>query len=89
MPKPKSDQPAVILNTDDALAELEELDLWDMTDPADQAFWEEFFKVENILEMNDDFDAPSFTISIQNHDTGELRTYSGVKLKPSRQKIAC
>lgn len=92
MPKPKSDVPdqlSEVALLDDAIAELEELDFWDMSDPADQAFWDEFFKVEDILEMNDDFDSPTFTISIQNHDTGELRTYNGVKLKPSRQKISC
>jgi hypothetical protein len=56
---------------DDMISELEELEVWDFADPADQIFWEEFFKVENALEMNDEFDAPSFTITVQNHQTGE------------------
>jgi hypothetical protein len=74
---------------EDAIAELEELELWDMIDPADQVFWEEFFRVEEVLEMSDEFDAPSFSITIQNEQTGEVKTYSNVKLKASRRKIEC
>jgi hypothetical protein len=60
-----------------------------MIDPAYQVFWEEFFRVEEVLEMSDEFDAPSFSITIQNEQTGEVKTYSNVKLKASRRKIEC
>ncbi len=85
--KPKHDTTEKKL--DDMIADLEELDLWDVADPADQTFWEEFFKVEEALEMSDEFDAPSFTITVQNNTTGETNTYQNIKLKPSRRKIDC
>lgn len=85
--KPKQDAKDAQLN--DMIAELEELDLWDVADPADQTFWDEFFKVEDALEMSDEFDAPSFTITVQNNSTGETSTYQNIKLKPSRKKIDC
>jgi hypothetical protein len=85
--KPKQDAKDAQLN--DMIAELEELDLWDVADPADQTFWEEFFKVEDALEMSDEFDAPSFTITVQNNSTGETKTYQNIKLKPSRKKVDC
>jgi hypothetical protein len=88
MGKPKSDQ-SKLQQLDDIFSELDELELWDFVDPADQVFWEEFFKVENVLEMSDEFDAPSFTITVQNHQTGETKTYKNVKFKPSRRKISC
>jgi len=89
MGKTKSKQPAALEKLDDMITELDELDLWDVADPADQMFWEEFFKVENTLELTDEFDAPSFTITVQNHDTDELKTFSNIKLKPSRSKVRC
>jgi hypothetical protein len=89
MSNSKSKQNSPDQKLDDMLAELEELDLWDVSDPADQAFWEEFFKVEDALEMADEFDAPSFTITVQNHGTGETKTYRNIKLKASRKKISC
>jgi len=89
MANSKSKQKAAENRLEDMITELEELDLWDFADPADQAFWEEFFKVENVIETADEIDAPSFTITVQNHDTGEVKTYSNIKLKPSRRKISC
>jgi len=89
MAKTKSKQDAAEPKMDDMIADLEELDLWDFADPADQTFWEEFFRVEDALEMADDFDAPSFTITVQNNQTGEAKTYKNIKLKPSRKKIDC
>ncbi len=85
--KPKHD--TLEKKLDDMLAELDELDLWDVTDPADQTFWEEFFRVEDVLEMTDEFDSPNFTITVQNNQTGETKTYHNIKLKPSRKKIDC
>lgn len=85
--KPKQD--SAELKLDDMLTELDELDFWDASDQADQTFWDEFFKVEDALEMADEFDAPSFTITVQNNQTGETKSYQNVKLKPSRKKIDC
>lgn len=85
--KPKPDQ--LTERLDDMIAELDELDLWDMVDPADRTFWEEFFKVEDALEQAEEFGAPSFTITVQNNSTGETRTYHNIHLKPSRKRIDC
>ena len=88
MSKPKSDQ-SELQQLDDLFTELDELELWDFVDPADQVFWEEFFKVESALEMSDEFDSPSFTITVQNHQSGEVKTFKNIKLKPSMRKISC
>lgn len=89
MANPKSKSDAAEQKLDDMIAELDELDFWDFADTGDQAFWEEFFKVEDALEMADEFDSPSFSITVQNNSTGETKTYKNVKLKPSRRKIDC
>jgi hypothetical protein len=68
---------------------LDEPEVWDIEDPRDQAFWEEFFKIEDILSITDEFDAPTFSISVQNNQTGEVRTYTNIHLKSARKKIAC
>lgn len=89
MGKTKSKSDASEHQLDDMIAELDELDVWDFADSGDQAFWEEFFKVEDALEMADEFDAPSFSITVQNNSTGETKTYQNIKLKPSRRRIDC
>jgi hypothetical protein len=68
-------------------AHLDEREVWDILDPGDQSFWEEFFRLEEIVEVSDELDPPTFAITIQNLQTGELRTFSKIKLKPSLKKL--
>jgi hypothetical protein len=64
-------------------------DFWDVTDEADQSFWDEFFHLEDLLNVTDELDPPSFTITVQNHQTGEVKTYSNITLKSGKKKIVC
>ncbi len=74
---------------DDIIAEMSQMELWDFVDPSDQAFWEEFFQIEDLLEVSDELDPPSFSISVENHKTGEVKTYSNIRLKSARKKVEC
>lgn len=47
------------------------------TDPADQAFWDEFWK----LESTRDEKAPLVTVKIFNQETGEERVIENVRLR--------
>jgi hypothetical protein len=73
----------------DRIMNLDEPEVWDLDDPRDQAFWEEFFKIEDLLSYTDELDPPTFSISVHNNQTGEVKTYSNIKLKSARKKIAC
>jgi hypothetical protein len=73
----------------DFLSDLEQTDVWDFHDPGDQRFWEEFFQVEELLEVTDEIDPPTFSITVQNHQTGETKTYSNIHLSAARKKIVC
>jgi hypothetical protein len=53
----------------------------------DDPFWEEFFKIEDLLCMTDELDPPKFSITVQNHQTGDVRTYKNIRLKSSRKKL--
>jgi hypothetical protein len=64
-------------------------EVWDIHDPRDQVFWEEFFKIEDMLSQTDELDPPTFSITVQNHQSGEVRTYSNIKLKSARKKVVC
>ncbi len=74
---------------DDLLKDLDQVDIWDMADPSDQAFWEEFFQIEDMLEMSDELDPPRFTVTVENHQTGTIKTFRNIKLKSVRKKTAC
>lgn len=87
-PSPRSSRPAG-MDIDEIMKDLEQNDIWEMTDPNDQAFWEEFFQIEDLLEMSDELDPPKFTVSVHNHRTGVVKTYNNIKLKSTRKKIAC
>ncbi len=73
----------------DQINHFDQPEVWDITDPGDQSFWEEFFRLEELLETTDELDPPTFSISVQNHQTGEVRTFSRIQLKPARKKIRC
>lgn len=62
-------------------------DSWEVLDDGDASFWDEFFKIEDVLCATDELDPPSFSITVQNHQTGEVRTYQNIYLKSSRRKI--
>lgn len=64
-------------------------EFWDIADPSDQTFWEEFFKIEDLLSVTDELDPPQFSITVQNHQTGEVKTYQNIHLSPSKKKILC
>lgn len=93
MPKSKkSDQlqtPPVENALLDAVGHLDQPDVWDIMDPGDQSFWEEFFKLEEVLETTDELDPPTFSITVQNHQTGEVKTFSQIHLKSVKKKIVC
>jgi len=73
----------------DQINHFDQPEVWDIMDPGDQSFWEEFFRLEEILETTDELEPPSFSITVQNHQTGEVRTFSRVRLKPARKKLLC
>lgn len=83
--KKKSDQNSA----QDQINFFDQPEVWDILDPSDQSFWEEFFRLEELLETTDELDPPSFSISIQNHQTGEVKTFSHIKLKPAVRKLSC
>jgi hypothetical protein len=94
----KDSLPSVdILEPDDELLSLDSLDnffddqpdVWDITDEADRSFWNEFLQLENLLSVSDELDPPEFTITLQNHQTGEIKTYSNIHLKSGKKKIIC
>lgn len=67
---------------------LDDLEFDDIENPEDRAFWNEFFKIEEALSVTDDlFEPPRFTISVQNQDTGETRTYRNIRLKSTKKRI--
>ena len=74
---------------DDLINDLDQLEPWDLGDANDQAFWEEFFQIEDMLEETDELDPPQFTISVVNHQTGRVRTFDHIRLKSIRKKIVC
>jgi hypothetical protein len=89
---PKSKQPKLPDLNDldiEKMMSLDQPELWDLDDPRDQAFWEEFFHIEDLLSFTDELDPPTFSISVHNHQTGEVKTYSNIKLKSTRKKISC
>ena len=65
------------------------LDAWEVLDQGDQHFWEEFFQIEELVSNTDELDPPSFTITVQNHQTGEVKTYKKIYLKSARKKTFC
>jgi hypothetical protein len=73
----------------DQMNHFDQPEVWDILDPGDQSFWEEFFRLEELLETTDELDPPSFSISIQNHQTGEVKTFSHISLKPAISKLLC
>lgn len=73
----------------DELREGDEPEFMDVQNPYDQAFWDEFFQVEDLLEMTDELDPPNFSVTVQNHRTGETKTYNKIHLQSTRKKIAC
>ncbi len=73
----------------DRVLELDEPEFWDITDQADQHFWEEFFHFEELIEVADELDSPEFSVTIQNHQTGEVKTFERIHLKSARRKIIC
>jgi hypothetical protein len=73
----------------DTFADMDQIDVWDIQDPNDQAFWEEFFRIEDMLSVTDELDPPSFSITVQNHQTGEAKTYQNIHLRPARKKVVC
>jgi hypothetical protein len=83
--KNNPDQPA----QPDQINHFDQPEVWDIMDPGDQSFWEEFFRLEELLETTDELDPPVFSISVQNHQTGEVRTFSHIQLKPARKKLLC
>ena len=86
MPKKKLNLPADN-DFEKIFNDLEQLEFWDFNDPNDQAFWEEFFQIENLLEASDELDPPSFTISVQNQRNGEVKTYRNIRLKAVKSAI--
>ena len=73
----------------DQLSHIDQPEVWDMLDPGDQSFWEEFFRLEELVDVTDELDPPSFSISIQNHQTGEVKTFSRITLKSAARKLSC
>ena len=80
---------------DTLIEELQELDLdgdevdfFDDINPDDAAFWQQFFKIEEVLGLMDPEDGPTFNITIQNEQTGEVKSYSGVRLKSGQKELA-
>jgi hypothetical protein len=97
MPKPKAknidqipaDNRFGSLDSLDTLGNIDDSVLWDFFDPSDEAFWQEFFQIEESLEATDELDPTTFSISVQNQHTGETRTFSHIHLKSTRKKIEC
>jgi len=85
----KSDSNTTSDQSPDQMNHFDQPEVWDILDPGDQSFWEEFFRLEELLEATDELDPPSFSISIQNHQTGEVKTFSHIQLKPVRRKLDC
>lgn len=73
----------------DQLLQLDQPDLWDINDPTDQAFWQEFFQIEEMLELSDELDPTTFSITVQNHKTGDVRSYPHIRLLSTRKKTRC
>src|SRR5260221_418053 len=73
----------------DEVREGDEPEFMDLQNPFDQAFSDEFFQVEDLLEMTDELDPPNFSVTVQNHRTGETKTYNRIHLQSTRKKIAC
>lgn len=73
----------------EAINSLEQPEVWDVQDPNDQSFWEEFFRIEELLNVTDELNPPTFSISVQNHQTGEVKTFSHIHLSSIRKKIVC
>jgi hypothetical protein len=64
-------------------------EFWDVNDSHEHAFWSEFLRLEEVLSESDDLDPPTFSVTIQNHQTGEVRTFKNIRLVATRKKIAC
>jgi len=73
----------------DNFASLDQTEFWDIADPTDEAFWNEFFHIEEILDFQDELDPATFSITVQNHKTGEVRSYPHIRLLSSHQKVRC
>ncbi len=73
----------------DTFFDMDQPDVWDIQDPSDQMFWEEFFKIEDMLSLSDELDPPSFSITVQNHQTGEVKTFKNIHLRPVRKQTMC
>ncbi len=73
----------------DEFKSLDAPEVWDIVDPQEQAFWDEFFKIEEMLELHDNLDPTTFSITIQNQKTGEVRSYDRVRLLSTKRKIRC
>lgn len=84
--KIKSD---IIQLNQDHFTQLDQPEFWEIVDPNDQTFWNEFFQIEEILNLHDELDPPTFSITIQNQKTGEVRSYPHVRLGSARKKTLC
>jgi hypothetical protein len=73
----------------DHLAQLDQPEFWDICDPSDQVFWEEFFQIEELLDFHDELDPATFSITVQNHKTGQTRSYPHIRLQSARKKVRC
>ncbi len=73
----------------DLIDDLDQLEFFDIHDPDDQIFWEEFFQIEKLLEWTDEIDPTTFSVSIRNDKTGEIKTYNRIRLQSVRKKIVC
>jgi hypothetical protein len=73
----------------DLIDDLDQMELFDLCDPSDHIFWEEFFRIEEVLELTDELDPPTFSVSIRNDRTGETKTYNKIRLQSVRKKIVC
>lgn len=76
-------------HSDSRFDEITTINSWEYGEvvESEDPFWDEFFKIEDLLCMTDEMDPPKFTITVQNHQTGEVRTYKNIRLKSSRKKV--
>ena len=87
MAKTKHSTKPVNDSFDEVISSLEQLEVWDVLDAADQSFWDEFFRIEEMLAFHDELEPPQFTVTVQNHQTGEVRTFQHVRFKSSKKRL--
>ncbi len=80
---------STLQNEDEVVNHFDQPDVWDVMDNADEAFWEEFFHLEDVLATTDELDPATFSISIENHQTGETKTFSKIHLKQTKSSLLC